>query len=65
MDSATIEKKYNRLLELIVKVRHHQIRWFKFKTSVDLDKARYYERLLDKQLKEEIKQNESLQTELF
>jgi hypothetical protein len=65
MDAATAEKKYNRLYQLTWKVRHHQIRWFKFKTSVDLDKARDYERQLDKLLKEEEKQKISQQKELF
>lgn len=65
MDTATITKKYDRLFQAIRNVRHHQIRYYRFKTSVDLDKAKYYERQLDKLLKEEEKQKASQQQQLF
>ena len=47
-------------------MRHHQIRYFKYKTSIDLDKARYYERQVDRILKDELKEvPKSEQQELF
>ncbi|MVT11354.1 hypothetical protein [Chitinophaga tropicalis] len=65
MDTDTLQKRLDRLLNVAEKVRHHQKRYFGFKTSVDLEKAKYYERQLDKLLKEEGKIKESQQKELF
>jgi len=66
MDAATIEEKYQRLFRLAAKLRHHQARHYKYKTSVDFDKALYYGRQIDHFLKKELKDvPESLKQELF
>lgn len=65
MDAAYTQKKYDRLFRLVELTRHHQRRYFTFKTSVDLDKAKYYERQLDRLVKEERETKDSPQKELF
>ncbi|SEV88588.1 hypothetical protein SAMN05428988_0122 [Chitinophaga sp. YR573] len=61
-----LEKKYKKIFELSAKLRHHQIRHIKFKTSVDFDKGVYYARQLDHFIKEELKEiPKSEQQELF
>ncbi|WP_346318206.1 hypothetical protein [Chitinophaga sp. YIM B06452] len=65
MDATYLQKRFYRLLDLAEKVRHHQRRYFTFKTSADLDKAKYYERQLDRLVKEERETKDSPQKELF
>jgi len=65
MDGEHIRKKFEQLYRFAFMVRHHQIRFQKYRTSVDRDKAGYYERQLDKLLKNETELKESLQQELF
>lgn len=65
MEETGLQKRHERLLTIAEKVRYHQKRYFNYRTSVDLDKAKYYERQLDKVLKEEKHIKESQQKELF
>jgi hypothetical protein len=65
MDTEHIKKKYEQLYRFAFLVRHHQIRFRKYRTGVDWDKAQYYERQLDKLLNGEKKLKESLLQELF
>jgi hypothetical protein len=58
-----LRKKYHKLLTLAAKLRHHQIRHYKYKTSVDFDKSVYYGRQVDHFLNKEISQSEK--QELF
>lgn len=65
MDTEYLQKRFDQLMRIAQHVRHHQIRYFKYHTSVDLDKARYYEKQMDKILKEENDKKTSQQKEIF
>lgn len=65
MDAEYLKKKYEQLYRLAFKVRHFQIRYDRDHASVDKDKARKYQRELDKLLKGEKEIKESMLQELF
>lgn len=65
MDAEHIKKKYERLYRLAFMVRHYQIRYERDRASVDRDKACYYQRQLDRLLKDEKELKASLLQELF
>ena len=65
MDIETLQKKYDRLLDLARKVRGHQKEYFKYRASSDLEKSKHWERQLDQFIKEEVTTKTSNQRELF
>lgn len=65
MDIETLQKKYDRLLDLTRKVRGHQKEYFKYRASSDLEKSKHWERQLDQFLKQEVTAKATNQQELF
>ncbi len=65
MDADYVKKKFERLYRFAFLVRHHQIRFKKYRTSVDRDKADYYQRQLDQMLRQEEELKKTLLQELF
>ncbi|MGC4244538.1 MAG: hypothetical protein QM686_20385 [Herbaspirillum sp.] len=59
------QKKYDRLLEAVRKMRGHQKEYFKYRAKSDLEKSRYHERQVDQLIKEELEERKSLQSKLF
>lgn len=61
-----IEKtRYSKLMDLIRRVRGHQIEYFRYRSRDILDKSKHLEKVLDAILKEEVKKKESGQKGLF
>lgn len=60
-----LQRKYDRLVELVRKTRGHQKEYFKYRASSDLKKAKQWENALDAFIDEEVKTRESKQKELF
>ncbi|WP_343302882.1 hypothetical protein AAHN97_15150 [Chitinophaga niabensis] len=65
MDNETLQKKFDRLLELSRRVRGYRKEYEKYHASVDWEKTRYWERKLDAFIKTELKVRDSKQKELF
>ncbi len=65
MEQETLQKKYDKLLDLVRRVRGRQREYEKYRASSDLKTARLLERKLDEFLKEEVKAIESKQGGLF
>lgn len=63
--SENLQKKYEQLYTLTLKMRHRQKQWFKYHVKADLEAAKRYERELDQVLKKEIESRKSGQLELF
>lgn len=60
-----LQKRFDRLLDLVRKTRGHQKEYFKYRGSADLKRARQWESALDAFIDEEVKSRESKQKELF
>lgn len=60
-----LQKKYDRLLDLVRKTRGRQKEYFKYRASSDLKQARQYEATLDAFIDEELKSRQSIQNKLF
>lgn len=56
MDTETLQKKYDHLVEVIHRMRGHQKEYFKYRARSDLDMAKRWEREVDKLIQEEVKQ---------
>lgn len=60
-----LQKKYDRLVDLVRKTRGRQKEYFKYRASSDLKQARQWEATLDAFIDEDLKSRESKQKELF
>lgn len=60
-----IQKKYEQIYILTLKMRQKQKAFFQYRAKQDLEAAKRYERELDQLLKKEIEQRKSGQLELF
>lgn len=60
-----LQKKYEQLYNLALKMRHKQRSYFKYHVKADLEAAKRYEREIDQVLKKEIESRKSGQLELF
>jgi len=56
---------HTRLIESVTKMRHHQIMYFKYRSSHDLNEAKKWERVVDERLKKAKQEQESKQGNLF
>lgn len=65
MTESEIQTKYNRLIDLLRKMRGAQKEYFKYRARTDLDAAKKYEREVDHIIIEEVKNLKSNQTEMF
>ncbi len=50
-----LSKRLDRLVNFTAKLRDYQKRYFKYRASADLEKAKYYSRQVDEILKTELK----------
>jgi len=60
-----IQKKYDRLFDLVRRMRGHQIEFFKYRASADLKIARDFERKVDKLIRSELEERKTKQRQLF
>jgi hypothetical protein len=60
-----LQKRYQRLVQLVGKMRGHQREYFKYRASYDLERARRLEREVDKIIREEEQRKNSHQPEIF
>lgn len=65
MENEVVQKKLDKLLNLVYQMRKYQADYFKYRSSDDLNKARKKEREVDAFLQDEKKQRDSKQSELF
>lgn len=65
MDTETLQKKHDRLVEAVHRMRGHQKEYFKYRARSDLDIARRWEREVDKLIQEEVKVKKSKQQQFF
>jgi|GEM_PF-2701648 len=61
----SLQKKYEQLFTLTLKMRQKQKAFFQYRAKQDLESAKRYERELDQLLKKEIELRKSGQLELF
>jgi hypothetical protein len=54
MNAEILQKRLERLVTMVQKMRHHQRQYFAYHARSDLDKAKYYERQVDRLLAEEV-----------
>lgn len=65
MSAAHTQQKYDKILDLVRRMRGHQKEFFKYHSSIDLEKAKRIERLVDAFIKDEIQSIKSNQNSLF
>lgn len=65
MTTEELNAKYDRLFELVRKMRGRQKEFFKYRASVDLQESRRLERQVDTLIADEVKRKQSQQKELF
>lgn len=65
MTQEELQKKYDRFLHYVRKMRGHQKEYFKYRASSDLQMAKKYEREVDGLIAEEVKNQKSNQKEMF
>lgn len=65
MDKEFQQKKYNRLLGLVIKLRYYQNLFYQHKASAYREKAIYYGRQIDRFIRKEKEYIDSQQGELF
>jgi hypothetical protein len=65
MNADILQKRIARLVEKVRLMRYHQRQYFKCRARSDLDKAKYYEREVDKLLTDEIKIQQTNRNDLF
>ena len=65
MDAQTLQKRYDRLIESVRRMRAAQREYFKYRARSDLEVAKRWERETDRLITEEIKQKKSKQGEIF
>lgn len=60
-----LQTKYDRLIDLVRRMRGRQKDYFKYRARPDLDASKNLERQVDNLLKSEVEKKESKQQELF
>ena len=65
MTQDEIQKKYDRLVDRVRRMRGLQKEYFKYRASDDLKKAKTLEREVDQIIEEEVKTQKSNQQEIF
>jgi len=57
--------RYDRLLNLVFKMRGYQRSWIKYHLSGDREKAKRYENEVDKMIESEAQRKDTKQSEIF
>lgn len=65
MTQEELEKRHDRLIDKVRKMRGYQKEWFKYRVGEDLKRAKVLEREVDQLIDEELKFKKSNQTEIF
>lgn len=65
MTQEELQKKYDRLVDRVRRMRGLQREYFKYRVGEDLKKAKVLEREVDHLLDEEVKNKKSNQQEIF
>ena len=65
MNTEEIQKKYDRLLDKVRRMRGLQREYFKYRVGEDLKRAKAMEREVDQIIDEEVKAKKSNQPEIF
>lgn len=60
-----LNKRHERLVELVRRMRAYQREFFKYRASSDLALTRKFEKEVDKIILEEVKEQKSKQQEIF
>lgn len=60
-----LQARHDRLVEIVCKMRHHELLYDKYHAKDDHNKARYYRNIVDQLLKEEANIKKQKQAEIF